>query len=368
MPPFRLAISQVLVGCCDWISAGAVLYMLLPADANITFFSLLCRVCVAQTLGVVSHVPGGLGVFETVMVHALTPTIPATNLLATLVLLPGYLLPVPLSVAAVSLAGANELLSARGARQMGGAQVGEWLPGIVPQILGWATFVGGAVLLFSGATPPLHGRFAWLNDLLPLPVIQFSHFLNSIVGAGLLILARGIQRRLDVSYVLTIALLTAGILFSLLKGLDYEEAIILAIMLLALLPCRRYFYRKSSLISQRFTPGWLVLVGAVLIGSVWLTFFLLPAFGLHHLSVVAVCLAANRAGSAASGGRGNDGAGVCLRLARLMRAAPEGAGASCSRRLRCRPGYCGAITEHECLAGADGRQVADSLTRRRMPC
>ena len=71
----------------------------------------------------------------------------------------------------------------------------------------------------------------------------------------------------------TVALLVAGILFSLLKGLDYEEAIVLTLMLCALLPCRKYFYRKASILSQRFTPGWIAAIAIVLLCSYWLVMF-----------------------------------------------------------------------------------------------
>ena len=72
-----------------------------------------------------------------------------------------------------------------------------------------------------------------------------SYFLASLVGAALLILARGIQRRLDAAYVLALALLAAGSAFSLVKGLDYKEAIVLAATFAALLPCRRQFYPEG---------------------------------------------------------------------------------------------------------------------------
>jgi lysylphosphatidylglycerol synthetase-like protein (DUF2156 family) len=61
-------------------------------------------------------------------------------------------------------------------------------------------------------------------------------------------------------YYLSAALLSAGIILLLLKGFDYEEAVVLAVMLGVLLPCRRHFYRQASLLSQRFTPGWIVAV------------------------------------------------------------------------------------------------------------
>lgn len=145
---------------------------------------------------------------------------------------------------------------------------GHVAPAIVPRVLAITTFLAGSILLFSGATPARAGRLGWLHDFLPLPIIVVSHFFGSVAGAGLLILARGIQRRLDAAYLLTIALLAAGIVFSLLKEFDYEGAIILSLMLVAFLPSRRYFYRKASLTEERFTAGWVIAILLVVLGSV----------------------------------------------------------------------------------------------------
>jgi phosphatidylglycerol lysyltransferase len=145
---------------------------------------------------------------------------------------------------------------------------GHVAPAIVPRVLAITTFLAGSILLFSGATPARAGRLGWLHDFLPIPIIVVSHFFGSVAGAGLLILARGIQRRLDAAYHLTVALLAAGIVFSLLKEFDYEGAIILSLMLLAFLPSRRYFYRKASLIEERFTSGWIAAILLVVLGSV----------------------------------------------------------------------------------------------------
>jgi phosphatidylglycerol lysyltransferase len=150
---------------------------------------------------------------------------------------------------------------------------GHWVPSLVPQGLAISTFISGVILLFSGALPGVGGRLTWLKDFLPLPVIEVSHFLGSLAGVGLLLLARGIQRRLDAAYILTMILLSAGIIFSLLKGLDYEEAFILSIMLGVLLSSRRHFYRKASLFSQRFSLGWVIAIALILLCSIWIGFF-----------------------------------------------------------------------------------------------
>jgi phosphatidylglycerol lysyltransferase len=113
----------------------------------------------------------------------------------------------------------------------------------------------------------------FLSALLPLSLIELSHFVGSLVGVGLMLLALGLQRRLDAAYQLTVCLLATGIVVSLLKGFDYEEAIALSLMLAALLPCRRHFYRKAALTHEPFTPAWIAATTMVVAGSLWLGIF-----------------------------------------------------------------------------------------------
>jgi phosphatidylglycerol lysyltransferase len=204
-------------------------------------------------------------VFETVILLFLSPLLPTPAILGALVAYRGVYYLLPLGVAIVLLA-MHELLQRQEALRKLADAFGRWTPVLTPQLLALSTFLGGAVLLFSGATPAIHSRLAWLNDFLPLPFIELSHFLGSVAGVALLILARGLQQRLDAAYHLTVILLTAGILSSLLKGFDYEEALILALMLGALWPCRSYFYRRSSLVAERFSPEWTAAIVAVLMG------------------------------------------------------------------------------------------------------
>jgi phosphatidylglycerol lysyltransferase len=67
--------------------------------------------------------------------------------------------------------------------------------------------------------------------------------------------------------------LIAGIAASLVKGFDYEEAIVLFLILAAIWPTRRHFYRKASLFSQRFNGGWIAAIIIILGCSVWIGFY-----------------------------------------------------------------------------------------------
>jgi phosphatidylglycerol lysyltransferase len=268
IPPLELTVVQLALSTFDWALAASVLYVLLPASPTLGFAQFLAAFLLAQIAGLASHLPGGLGVFETVILMSLSSHLPGSAVLGSLVAyrVIYYLMPL---IAAGTLLGMHELLGRTVVRRVGGL-FGRIVPEIVPQALAVTTFLGGVVLLVSGATPAIHARLAWLQPFLPLTLLEASHVFGSLTGVGLLLLARGLQNRLDAAYLGTVALLAAGIVFSLLKGLDYEEAIILSLMLAAVLPCRAHFYRRASLLDESFTAGWSVAIALVVLGSFWL--------------------------------------------------------------------------------------------------
>jgi phosphatidylglycerol lysyltransferase len=137
-----------------------------------------------------------------------------------------------------------------------------------PDFFAAITFLAGAILLFSGATPARAGRLGWVNNVLPLPIIEASAYFASIAGVGLIVLARGLQQRLDAAFHLTVWLLIGGVIFALTSALDVVQAVILSIMLAILLPSRRFFYRRASILEERFTPGWVVAIVVVLLTTV----------------------------------------------------------------------------------------------------
>ncbi|HEV3458452.1 MAG TPA: bifunctional lysylphosphatidylglycerol flippase/synthetase MprF [Thermoanaerobaculia bacterium] len=275
LPGLRLALAQIALSCLDWGLAAAALYALLPNHEDLSFPRLLAVFLLAQLAGVASQVPGGLGVLEASILYLLTrltPAMPVPQVVGALVAFRGIYYFAPLLVASLALAAHEASLRHHQVLRVARG-IGSRVSAVVPQVLSLTTFLGGAILLVSGATPAVRSRLDWLSALLPLPVIELSHFVGSLVGVGLLLLALGLQRRLDAAYQLTVGLLVTGIVVSLLKGLDYEEAIALSLMLAALLPCRRHFYRKATLTNEPFTPSWISATTIVVAGSLWLGIF-----------------------------------------------------------------------------------------------
>jgi uncharacterized membrane protein YbhN (UPF0104 family) len=71
-PSIALALEQICISSLDWVFAGAVLYFLLPRSLGISFSGFLSVYLIAQTAAVLSHVPGGVGVFEAIVLALLT--------------------------------------------------------------------------------------------------------------------------------------------------------------------------------------------------------------------------------------------------------------------------------------------------------
>ncbi len=279
LPGWRMTLGQAAIGSLDLVIAAAVLWVLLPAG-SIPFEHLLAAYLLAVVAGVVSLVPGGLGVFDVVLVALLAPTVPAGVALGAVVAYRGvyYLLPLALASAGLVATEAVRHRVAVAGRAADAAQAvadaaDVWLPALVPRALAAATFVAGAVLVATGALPAVGERMAWLARVVPLEAVEASHFVGSVAGAALLVVARGLWHRRDGAFWTAAALLALGAAAALARGVDYVEASVLALALVALLPCRRFFPRRSALLSGPAAPGWVFAVGLVLLGTLWLGFF-----------------------------------------------------------------------------------------------
>jgi phosphatidylglycerol lysyltransferase len=272
LPSIGLFVSQLILAALDWMLASFVLFVLLAPGTAMSYPEFMAVYLLAQLAGLVSQVPGGLGVFETVIVLMLSARLPANQIFGALLAYRALYYWVPL-VAAALLLGLQEILHKRERVSVFVRLFERWVSPMVPEVFAFAAFIGGAILLFSGTTPGIEQRILFLKKLVPLPFLELSHFIGSVAGMGLLLLGRGLQRRLDAAYHLTVWLLITGIVASLTKGFDYEEAFVLLLILVAIWPTRHYFYRKASLFSQPFNAGWIAAILITAGCSVWLGFY-----------------------------------------------------------------------------------------------
>ena len=271
LPSTSLALRQLALSVTDWLLAALVLYVLLPADRP-PWLAYLGAFLVAVLLGMVSHVPGGIGVFEGMMVVLLKPWQAAAALAPAFVVYRAVYYLLPLLVASLALV-ADEVRQRRAQVARASGWLSHASQQLTPRLLSASTFMSGVVLLLSGATPAAPGRLDLLDRVLPLGVIEMSHFAGSIAGAGLLVLSQGLARRLDAAYYFSSLLIVVGMVASLLKGFDVEEAVLLLAVLLVLRGARPAFDRRAAFFETSFSPAWIAAVVGAVGASVWLGLF-----------------------------------------------------------------------------------------------
>jgi uncharacterized membrane protein YbhN (UPF0104 family) len=108
LPSLLFSLAQIGIAALDLALAGGVLYVLLPPAAGVSCISLLGIFLLAYIAGMISQVPGGLGVFETVVLMLLPATIPAPTALGALLLCRAIYYLLPLFFAAIGF-GLHEL-------------------------------------------------------------------------------------------------------------------------------------------------------------------------------------------------------------------------------------------------------------------
>jgi phosphatidylglycerol lysyltransferase len=277
-PSLSLAVLQAAVSSLDWFFAAAVLYLLLPPDTGISIFHFIGIFLLGQLAGLASQIPGGLGVFEMVMVLLLPESVKNAEVVGALLSFRILYYFAPLMLAGL-LFGGFEFFHRHIKQDRLSTTQAKNIYRLAPQVFAAITFAAGAILMISGTIPPLQARMEFLSKLLPLLAIDMSHFAASIVGLCLLLLAVGIQQRVSAAYYTVIGFLIAGIVLALLRGMHFGVAAVLGVTLLMLIPARREFNRRALLVEQRFTLEWTMAVVLVMLTSLWLGLFAIRNVG-----------------------------------------------------------------------------------------
>ena len=264
-------LQRIAVSLIDWAAAGLVLFALLPADTAVGFAAFVPIFALACLAGGISGLPGGIGVFEAVIL-LLVPASPPEGLVASLIAFRAIYYLAPLVLAAAGL-GAGALRRHARTLQGVGRGAGDVAAVFAPILFGLLAFASGAYMLAAAMTPALPAPLKEAARFLPLPVIEISHFLASVAGLFLLIVANGLARRLSHAWLVAMGLLAAGIALTLTKGAGWSEALPLAVVLAVLGLSRPAFYRATPLAAARLTPVMALAILATLGAVIWLGFF-----------------------------------------------------------------------------------------------
>lgn len=265
MPGGPMMAGLLVVALVDLACASAALFVLVPEVAASAYPLFFLAYALAVVAALVTHVPGGIGVFEATIL-AIAPVAPAKGLAALVAYrVVYYLIPLAISLLIQLRRHWHRIRYpiARGRSMLRAVD-----HAISPTLVALLTFGGGMVLLLSSALPTESSRLRWLADFLPLPFVEGSHFFASLVGTLLLVLAPNLQARRHGASVVARVLLVAGALFALAKGLDYEEATILATIAALIELSRGAFYRSGGTGLAQIGRRWWIAIALAVIASV----------------------------------------------------------------------------------------------------
>jgi phosphatidylglycerol lysyltransferase len=266
-PKLHLALAQLAVSLADWLLTAGSLYVLLGAVEPVDFMDFLFTFCIAQAATLVVPVPGGIGVFEAIVLLLRPEDTSGPAVLAALLVYRAAYYLLPLMVAGVVIL-VREMRRTEERKPL--ARLATVISRLAPDVLAGMTFLSGWVLFLSGAIPRGDTRLAVLARLLPPFLIDASQFLASAVGAALLIVAWGLERRVRIAYQLATLLYGWGILLALTRALDVAVAALLALVLSLLLASGRAFPERPTRFGERMSARWAFAAGSALLVSIWL--------------------------------------------------------------------------------------------------
>ncbi len=114
------------------------------------------------------------------------------------------------------------------------------------RVVSLLTAAMGVVNLLSAVTPAMKSRLLLLEQYSPLQVSRGGHLTAALAGFALLLLAMSLWRRKRVAWLLTVLVLIASVITHLLKGLDYEEALLALGLLIILVFQRSHFHARTD--------------------------------------------------------------------------------------------------------------------------
>lgn len=243
LPRPSMAVVQVGLAVADVAAAATILWILLPPAPGLGWLLFVGIYLAAYSAGLAANLPGGLGVFDTAVLFGLDPFLPAPRIIAAIAVFRLYYYVIPLFLAGTLFA-ANEMLLRRSG-VAGTANAPRWSePDFAAAAASSAVALSGVLLLGLGLLAP--------NAPLETPVHQIGEFVPSLIGAGLVVMAFGLIRRVNLAWSGALVLLVAAIGFILGEGERLWPVGVLLLAVLVLAPFRGCFYRHARLLSGPF--------------------------------------------------------------------------------------------------------------------
>ena len=261
LPDAGATLTQIFFGVTDLMAVAAALYVLLPAELGLGYLEVLAIFMASIVIGLISHVPGSLGVFESAVILLVQPpeghTLPLIGALLAFRAV-YYLLPLACGVLLLALSELSRWrvvlpwLVARA--QLDPGPVTPQLAALLVGAAGMALIV--AALLQGGTAPAAEG------------MTRLARLVEAGGGLALLLLACGLWRRRREAWPGAVALLLGSAAAALVAGAPRALGLLLLLLALGLLACRGRLADPAA--SGSRLRVWAVVLGPGLASGLWL--------------------------------------------------------------------------------------------------
>ncbi len=251
--PRQLLVTLLMTGLFHSLAMGTLYLLFIAFGQSVGIDLVIAGYSMLILFAIISPTPNGVGIVEGLMPIIFT-SLGLSAEIATVVVLSfrGITFWLPLLIGFVLMQ--RLAIFTPTERQMArGGQV---------NLAALATTVMGVVNVLSAATPGLSQRVAVLAAISPLEVREGGRLTAVLSGFALLLLARGLWRHKQMAWLLTEVVLLLSIVADLVKGLDYEEAILAAVLAGYLWYQRQRFHALSD--PPSLYQGLVTLVAATL--------------------------------------------------------------------------------------------------------
>jgi phosphatidylglycerol lysyltransferase len=233
-----------VVGVLDWALATVVFLVVLASFRLLDLSSPHATLVflLGHAAGAASLVPGGLGAADAAWLYGLSTPKTASRVAAAILVFRFFYYIVPFVLAAFVLV---TRATARRPRALYATRA----------VCSLAVGAAGILVLASVATPAIGHRLHVVGGSLPKGLIEASHGAAALAGLLLVVLSRALRRGFRAAMIVAGALLALGAAACVFKGGDWEEAVVLSVVVALLFRHHRAFTRPGAWELLRVEPG-----------------------------------------------------------------------------------------------------------------
>ncbi len=250
LPQWRMALGQVLLASVDVAVTAAIIHALLPHAEGLSYARVLAVYLASYTAGLMTNLPGGLGVFDGAMLFGLSGYLPAPIIVGAILVFRLYYYVIPLFLAGTLFAG-NEMLLRGGTLLHRPVARARWSEPDLAVAAGTGAVALCGFLLLSLGVLEQRPDFSWMDPDYAEVAAQAGSFVPSLIGAALLVFSAALARRVALAWGATIVLLLVSAAFTIAQGEPLWLAGMLVLAALLIAPYRRAFYRHARLLTGR---------------------------------------------------------------------------------------------------------------------